>query len=36
VNGHVTAVMYCPVGIDAERIGRDMSVSFILFFFLVY
>ena len=24
VNGHVTAVMYCPVGVDAERVGRDM------------
>jgi hypothetical protein len=27
VNGHVTAVMYCPVGVDAERVGRDMSVN---------
>ena len=33
VNGHVTAVMYCPVGIDAERVGRDMWVSSISPFF---
>ena len=24
VEGHVTAVMHCPVGIDAERVARDM------------
>jgi trehalose 6-phosphate synthase/phosphatase len=27
VDGHVTAVMHCPVGVDAERVGRDMSVT---------
>jgi trehalose-6-phosphate synthase len=26
VEGHVTAVMHCPVGIDAERVARDMCV----------
>ena len=40
VNGRVTAVMYCPVGVDAERVGRDMSVQsfsfvFLFFFFVV-
>lgn len=24
VEGHVTAVMHCPVGVDAERVARDM------------
>ncbi|KAF7986361.1 hypothetical protein HWV62_35372 [Athelia sp. TMB] len=24
VDGHVTAVMHCPVGIDAERVSRDI------------
>ncbi|KAF8882465.1 trehalose-6-phosphate phosphatase [Infundibulicybe gibba] len=24
VEGHVTAVMHCPVGVDAERVGRDI------------
>jgi hypothetical protein len=24
VEGHVTAVMHCPVGVDAERVGRDV------------
>ena len=26
VEGHVTAVTHCPVGIDAERVARDMYV----------
>ena len=26
MEGHVTTVMHSPVGIDAERVGRDMSV----------
>ncbi|KAF5310665.1 hypothetical protein D9619_007726 [Psilocybe cf. subviscida] len=25
VEGHVTAVMHCPVGIDAERVARDIT-----------
>ncbi|TEB34046.1 trehalose-6-phosphate phosphatase [Coprinellus micaceus] len=25
VDGHVTAVMHCPVGIDAERVARDVQ-----------
>jgi trehalose 6-phosphate synthase/phosphatase len=25
VEGHVTAVMHCPVGIDAERVARDVT-----------
>ncbi|TFK23762.1 trehalose 6-phosphate phosphatase [Coprinopsis marcescibilis] len=25
VDGHVTAVMHCPVGIDAERVARDIQ-----------
>ncbi|KAF9479323.1 trehalose-6-phosphate phosphatase [Pholiota conissans] len=25
VEGHVTAVMHCPVGIDAERVARDTT-----------
>ncbi|KAG5732360.1 Trehalose-phosphatase [Termitomyces sp. T112] len=25
VEGHVTAVMHCPVGVDAERVGRDIK-----------
>ena len=37
MNGHVTAVMYCPVGVDAERVGRDMSVyPYSNFFFLLF
>lgn len=28
VEGHVTAVMHCPVGVDAERVCRDVSVLF--------
>ena len=31
VGGHVTAVMHCPVGVDAERIEREsMSVISLL------
>ncbi len=26
VEGHITAVTHCPVGIDAERVARDMYV----------
>lgn len=26
VQGHVTAVMHTPVGVDAERVERDLSV----------
>ena len=36
MNGRVTAVMYCPVGVDAERVGRDMSVSFPFLLSFVY
>lgn len=25
VEGHVTAIMHCPVGVDAERVGRDIK-----------
>ncbi|KIY68652.1 glycosyltransferase family 20 protein [Cylindrobasidium torrendii FP15055 ss-10] len=25
VEGHVTSVMHCPVGIDAERVSRDLA-----------
>ncbi|GLB42217.1 putative trehalose-phosphatase [Lyophyllum shimeji] len=25
VEGHVTSVMHCPVGVDAERVGRDIK-----------
>ena len=32
MDGHVTAVMHCPVGVDAEKVGRDMSVCFLSFF----
>jgi trehalose 6-phosphate synthase/phosphatase len=24
VEGHVSVVMHCPVGVDAERVGRDV------------
>ena len=24
VEGHITAVMHCPVGVDALRVGRDV------------
>jgi trehalose 6-phosphate synthase/phosphatase len=24
VEGHVATVMHCPVGVDAERVGRDV------------
>jgi trehalose 6-phosphate synthase/phosphatase len=27
VLGHVAAVMHTPVGVDAERVTRDLSVS---------
>ena len=33
VEGHVTAVMHCPVGIDAERVARDTSVPSLLSWF---
>lgn len=23
VQGHVTAIAYCPVGVDAERVAKD-------------
>ena len=26
VQGHVTAVMHTPVGVDADRVSRDLSV----------
>ena len=26
VEGHVASIMHCPVGVDAERVGRDMYV----------
>ncbi|KAG5642267.1 hypothetical protein DXG03_003316 [Asterophora parasitica] len=25
VEGHVTSIMHCPVGVDAERVGRDIK-----------
>ena len=28
VEGHVVAIMHCPVGVDAERVGRDVYVAF--------
>lgn len=28
-DGHVAATMHCPVGVDAERVARDMLVLFI-------
>ena len=33
VEGHVVAVMHCPVGVDAERVGRDVYVAFSSFLF---
>lgn len=27
VQGHVTAVNHCPVGVDAERVQNDLYVS---------
>ncbi|KAJ7713490.1 hypothetical protein B0H16DRAFT_1621101, partial [Mycena metata] len=27
--GHVAAVVHCPVGVNAERVGRDMCVCFL-------
>jgi trehalose 6-phosphate synthase/phosphatase len=26
VEGHVTSITHCPVGVDAGRVGRDMYV----------
>ena len=32
VSGHVASIAYCPVGVDAERVAKDMYVSFPVLF----